>query len=316
MGYIRNEERMEGKIIVRLVKVFGLMMAFLLLSGFIFTKRYDTLSELPDSIKKISIFEIRFDKRIHWADSTHDLKLHRRYRDEGLLLVDERDFEFMQVSAEKIMESFKQGQRFDIVYGQDVVQAAPYQARLSKKAAMKTTSKVSSENITATANLSAEIDRGENYYPVLPYHDLRFNKKQRRAFMSDLDTDVMASVHFSYFYLQRFTFGQSFWRAVNPMVWFENLGIWINAKEKQPNSLGLAMNIQVYNKKGDRICNVQYFSLLEQTDTYRLPGYAFHLYPSLRDRIQRSTALLVNNADDFQTLPVRIMSPAYHVRKN
>ena len=325
-------------------------MLFFILTGFFFTKQYDTLSDLPDDIQTIAVFEIKFDKRIHWADSDHQLSLHRNHRDAGLLLVDDRDFEYMQRASDAIMKTFQSGQRFSIIYGKDVVSSEAYQTRLSSDSAIKSTetqvpeesiqensSNLTDENIgeespTSTDESSAvdveamaedetffmdkDFDKGDNFFSVLPYHDLRFNKKQRREFASKLDSDVYASIHFTYFYVQRFSFGQSFWRTVNPVVWFENVGVLINAKEKHPNSLGLAMTVKLYNKKGERICHVQYFSLLEQDEFYRLPGYAFHLYPSLIDKIDRTTAVLINNADDFQNLPIRLLSPAYHVKKN
>eukprot|EP01047_Picozoa_sp_COSAG01_P020078 COSAG01_NODE_1135_length_11553_cov_40.402305_2_plen_277_part_00 len=275
---------------------------------------------VPSDIKDLAVVSLTFDKRFSWSNSNYKLKVVNEHVNAGHLVIDDRDFKHLQDSAIKIMDTFKKGNRFSVRYGKEVIDVSEYQ-NLLKSFQDKQNKKKNKKN---KANKDVKAGEGaedlshlkNNTFYVAPYQEIKLKKKQRRALCEALKVDAIATVNFSYFYIERYSFNQSVLRNINPMTWVRQVGILFKARERNPNSMGLSMQIEIFNTKGNRIVKTQYFSLLEQGPVYRLPGYTFHLYPSLRSKIFRSTAILINNADDFQTLSKHVLSPAYRVAKH
>ncbi|MEK9658260.1 MAG: hypothetical protein VW378_07830 [bacterium] len=278
------------------IVVVSVFMTSTLSYAFLFTtKKYDNLSYLPEDIRKIAVVNITFDKRFSWSNQKDQLKVIDEHKNSGYLVTDDRDYVHLEESAAKIMETFKKGQRFEIIYGSEVVESETYKSFVKAE--------TSSENIKSNA------------YQVTPYREHKFKKTEIQYLCQKLDVDAVATINFAYFYKERYTFSQKVKRNINPIIWFKSLGVILKAKEKHPNSLGLAMRIDVYNKKGKKIVKTQYFGQIEQSKEFRLPGYSFHMYPSLRVKISRATNLLINNADDFHTLQNHDLSPGFSVKK-
>lgn len=269
---------------------------FLSLFIFGFFKRKATnMIDVNDKITKIAIIDVKFDKRFKLANNRYKFSIKSGYENAGKLTVDEGDINYLQESATAIINEFKKNKRFTFLSGSEVTGIPMYDQLFSKK--------------------RGSIKLNKNFYQVTPYKSLKFSKKQRKRLAKSLEVDAVAQIEFGYFYADRFTFTNKVINTVNPIHWIRKLGIILKAKEADPNSMGLYMYINIYNKKGKKIMKSRFFSLLEQTKPYRVPGYEFHLYPSVKLKIERSTDLLLNNASDLHELKFRQLTPTYRIGK-
>ena len=71
--------------------------------------------------------------------------------------------------------------------------------------------------------------------------------------------------------------------------------------EPAPNSMGLVMYVTVYNREGVKILDTNYSSMLGEGESFKLPGYSFHLYADTVEYMKQATKLMKENVIRFQT---------------
>jgi hypothetical protein len=111
-----------------------------------------------------------------------------------------------------------------------------------------------------------------------------------------LNVDGIATINFAYFY----AFRHSVSDLINPLNWLKGMAVLIG-RAPEPNSIGLMMRVNLYNKKGKLIMNTIYYVMKGKGKRFKVPGYRFHLYPEIKNRIIEARELMREDVYKFQT---------------